>query len=296
MITSPKCVVCDSTTIFEKFKIPFSFKYDGQEVAVMKCKECHTEFCYPRPTSAQINEFYRTNSAENEIRIEYYKKELTLLNFGGFHEAQFMLRKIEQFISPPASLFDVGCGNGWHLATAKALGYQVSGIDASQSAIAVCKSVMGMSEQEAKVNLFENIEVEELGAEQFDVVVVSQTLEHVISPTTWIKKAVAILRKGGLLVIAVPNHASLEAKLLGSNYGLYCLPEHLNYFVPESFQSIDNNFDLSLDFLCTRSHYALNLLGKNSFLRGIRFIFNIGLNALMPGKSGRFIYAFLRKP
>jgi SAM-dependent methyltransferase len=61
----------------------------------------------------------------------------------------------------------------------------------------------------------------------FDVVTLIEVLEHVLSPRSYLRDAVRWLRPGGLLYLTTPNARSLNRRLLGTEWSIFCPPEHL---------------------------------------------------------------------
>jgi SAM-dependent methyltransferase len=125
-------------------------------------------------------------------------------------------------------LLDVGCAGGRDLELLKEMGWNVTGVELSPSAASVARARLGC---EVFVGDFEQVP---LGAESFDVVRFSHTLEHLPSPRRALEKAHRILRPFGLLWIEVPNAASLERRLFGKHWYCWDLPRHLYHFTPKS--------------------------------------------------------------
>jgi SAM-dependent methyltransferase len=64
----------------------------------------------------------------------------------------------------------------------------------------------------------------------FDSVVLWHVLEHVPDPVAAIRRARQVLRPGGLLVIAVPNFESLQARFAGRHWFHLDVPRHYHHF------------------------------------------------------------------
>jgi SAM-dependent methyltransferase len=125
-------------------------------------------------------------------------------------------------------LLDVGCAGGKDLERFQEMGWNVTGVELSPSAASVARARLGC---EVFVGDFEQVA---LGAESYDVVRFSHTLEHLPSPRRALEKAHRVLRPGGLLWIEVPNAASLERRLFGRHWYCWDLPRHLYHFTPKS--------------------------------------------------------------
>jgi ubiquinone biosynthesis O-methyltransferase len=131
------------------------------------------------------------------------------------------LRFVEQTIAEvfperaPSSLraLDVGCGNGSELALPLArLGFQVTGIDIDAASIEHARALA----IDLKNAEFICLDVAELKAEAFDVVILSEVLEHLTEPRTLLANSVRHLAEGGVVIVTVPNgygEFELDSKL-----------------------------------------------------------------------------------
>jgi 2-polyprenyl-3-methyl-5-hydroxy-6-metoxy-1,4-benzoquinol methylase len=99
---------------------------------------------------------------------------------------------------------DLGCGNGYLAGHLSELGYQVTGIDASQSGIEVA------SRQWPKVKFLRTLVDENLpntiSDADFDLVVSSDVIEHMYTPSDLLETAGALLKPRSHLVIGTPYH------------------------------------------------------------------------------------------
>lgn len=99
-------------------------------------------------------------------------------------------------------VLDVGCGNGSELALPLArLGSQVTGIDIHAPSIEHAKQ-MG-----ADVTNLSYIcgPVEELRTPPYDVVILSEVLEHLREPRLLLSAALEHLKQNGMIIVTVPN-------------------------------------------------------------------------------------------
>src|SRR5206468_1481644 len=66
----------------------------------------------------------------------------------------------------------------------------------------------------------------------FDVVSLVEVLEHVREPGRLLDQACAFLRPGGLLFGTTPNALSLNRRVLGVGWSIFCAPEHVVVWTP----------------------------------------------------------------
>jgi SAM-dependent methyltransferase len=82
------------------------------------------------------------------------------------------------------------------------------------------------------------IETIELAAGSYDVVVLSETVEHVLDPRRAVASCCHALRPGGVLYITTPNVDSLSRHLLGNRWRALCYPDHLYCFNTRSIRAL----------------------------------------------------------
>lgn len=116
-------------------------------------------------------------------------------------------------------LLDVGCGHGFLLTAAKAQGFQVLGVELQNSSAIAGKN--------CGLDIITG-EVTDAGFQTdfFDIVVMSEVLEHMLYPKKCLEETRRILKKDGYLYIVVPNVESYQAK----NNPLWWSEYHLNHF------------------------------------------------------------------
>ena len=119
-----------------------------------------------------------------------------------------------QWIKPrlpgsPASLIDVGCGNGWLAINCSRLGYRVIGLGWDGADLAKAKDRAARLGSDAR---FEVQDVRTLSArhdlkESFDIATCLETIEHILDDADVMVSLANILRPGGRLFLTTPNEA-----------------------------------------------------------------------------------------
>jgi 2-polyprenyl-3-methyl-5-hydroxy-6-metoxy-1,4-benzoquinol methylase len=99
------------------------------------------------------------------------------------------------------SILDVGCGSASHLGLPLArMGYRLTGVDMHEPSINVARAkAHGLDNTNFICGAVEDI------PDEFDVVILSEVLEHVLEPARLLAASMPRLRSDGLLIITVPN-------------------------------------------------------------------------------------------
>ena len=121
-----------------------------------------------------------------------------------------LARRLDR-IAPPGPVLDVGAGTGGLVAALRRRGRDAVGL-----------------EREARGELIRDTPLAELDG-AWAAIVLWHSLEHLPRPGSDLDRAVDLLAPGGVLVVAVPNAASLQARLFGDRWLALDLPRHLTH-------------------------------------------------------------------
>lgn len=135
-------------------------------------------------------------------------------------------------------LLDVGCGAGTFLEAAARGGWEATGVEVSRTA---AEHVTGLG--------FEvfcgELEKADYAEGHFDVVILSEVLEHVPDPRSLLEASARVLRPGGLLWGTTPHGRGISARLLGLGWSTVCPPEHLQLFSVSGIRGLFTGVGLS---------------------------------------------------
>jgi 2-polyprenyl-3-methyl-5-hydroxy-6-metoxy-1,4-benzoquinol methylase len=101
------------------------------------------------------------------------------------------------------TVLDLGCGNGAFTNVLQAGGYDVTGCDLSASGIALAK------EKFTNITFFQQDLTQQLSrnhTEQYDAVVSTEVIEHLLLPRSLVSNAVVAMRPGGVFIVSTPFH------------------------------------------------------------------------------------------
>lgn len=177
--------------------------------------------------------------------------------------------------NPPlreGKLLDVGCGYGTFLNSAKNLGFEVWGIDISESLIRAAKKFYHLE------NIFPltlDKFIVNYKPPLFDVITLFEVFEHLTNPHEIICLIKKILKKNGYLVLTVPN---LER--FGNRKELWDMPPHhffrwryktlKDFLNREGFSIVDFKIQpLPLNFFYLKGYSSFGIVGVLNQKMGI---------------------------
>lgn len=128
---------------------------------------------------------------------------------------------------PRGRLVEVGPSIGAFVARAQDAGYETSAIEMDPECCRFIGDVLGVP----VVNTTDPASALE---GPYDAIVMWHVIEHLADPATFVARAAETLAPGGMLVLATPNPASLQARLLGSRWAHVDAPRHLGLMPREA--------------------------------------------------------------
>lgn len=186
---------------------------------IVQCKQCGLVYTSPRPVLGRFSEasaadpsVWRPPEVLQARQVAYFKNLLTELS----HWRQ------------GGSLLDIGCGHGFFLDLARQMGFNVSGVELQDSIARYARETLRLD-----VTAGDLFDANYPGG-SFEVVTAIALLEHVPSPRKLLLETHRILKRGGMLLLVVPNIESWKAK----HWASWWQPWHFFHFSPESIRSL----------------------------------------------------------
>ncbi len=130
-------------------------------------------------------------------------------------------------------LLDVGCGTGDYLSSMAALGWNCYGCDISEPALTIARRKVPRAE--IHCGTLEKLPFERLS---FEAITLWHSLEHLHDPLGALKHIHGLLAPNGILVVAVPNIDSIEARVLGIRWVEIDIPAHLFFFSVKTLRGL----------------------------------------------------------
>lgn len=199
------------------------------------------------------DEYFRGGAEASGGYVSYEGQELALrLTF------RRMVKVLEKRKALGGRLLEIGCGYGYFLREARDKFDYVAGTEfsaeAARKAAAHADAIYHGGLKEAAEKCEKNF---------FDMVVAIEVLEHVYDPLDFLCSARELLRRGGFIVISVPNAGSLYRTVMGKRWPSWKLPEHVSHFTKKSlFKLLRRAGYIYLHTLPTPHAYPLGLVAS----------------------------------
>jgi SAM-dependent methyltransferase len=220
----PACGSCGKKTFSVVWDNITSWEHEGS-FRLVKCSNCGLSYYHPRPTRSKIGQYYPKSSywgcdvGKAVLNSEWREKRDKL--FAPLY--QLILKRKNK-----GTILDIGAGTGVFLSKFQELGWKVDGVELSKEAVNFSKKVHRVS---LKAGDFLDYHFPK---ESFDVVTLNNSLEHLFSPLKTLKVISKVIKKGGIVVITVPNVNSLGLRIFGKKWYALQPPRHLYHFSPET--------------------------------------------------------------
>lgn len=271
----PGCRLCGAG-------LPEPFLEVTEDFSLIRCESCGLVATSPPVPASEIGRWYppsyygegnRRFNSILEAMIPYFRDR--------------RCKAIERFVAK-GRILDVGCGRGILPALMRDRGWEAHGLEFSETAARHAR-------EELRIPVFVGNFLEspyEPGS--FDAIVLWHVLEHVPDPVEALEKARQLLRPDGLLVIAVPNFESLQARFSGRHWFHLDVPRHYHHFGVSVLNRMLESAGFSVADI---SHLSLeyNPYGWiQSILNRMGFRFNL-LYDLLKNQSARSLRSPLRE-
>ena len=252
---------------------------------VINCKNCKFIHINPIPTNEELQNFYE-NDYYQKTKPNYIignEKDIEYQNYTFDEKLDFLEKK---FTSKTRRILDIGSGPGFFLRRAKKRGWDVLGIEPSPIACKYSKKEKIPTIQK----FFDEVNLKEIG--KFDAIHTFDVLEHVNDPINVLKRSYSLLKKGGIIVIEVPNDFNPLQKIVQKSFKKkeYWVTlssklkkfDHINYFDFSSISKVvkktgfniilkESTFPLEFFILMGQDYIKNPKLGKKIHSERVKF-------------------------
>ncbi|MDP9331625.1 MAG: bifunctional glycosyltransferase/class I SAM-dependent methyltransferase, partial [Actinomycetota bacterium] len=266
--TEGRCVLCGSEDLYLLYPANFQGEPTAAEFActseavslhddILQCRSCGMVSARPTLSGAEILDCYaRTEDTayldEGTARRELFDRVLDTTE--GYHIGG-------------KKLVEIGSHIGLFLDGATRRGWEASGVEPSEWAVAEGRRRFGVDLSEGSIETFQ------AEPKSIDVFVMLDVLEHLVDPVRALARLRTALSDDGLLVLSTIDLGSLHSRVRREKWPWFILP-HLHYFraetlnrslrtagfVPTSWDLVPRRFHLS--YLAHRAENSLGAPGR----------------------------------
>lgn len=217
----------------EPFLVTRDFMVTGEEFALFRAGDTGLLRTVPVPANPSAyyqSDAYISHTDHRKTLFEKLYQGFKVLNLTG------KIKLLSRLQDKKGSLLDFGSGTGDFLLAAHRAGWKTFGVEPDEGARsrALQKDVHAVADLEA------------LPGGVFDVITLWHVLEHLPEPGTMVRRLGSRLSGQGLMIVAVPNYRSFDAKYYGGFWAAYDTPRHLWHFTKPSLEALfrEQGFDL----------------------------------------------------
>ena len=234
-----KCKICNTKTRV-KYRGLFDTRYGYPgRFSVEECPSCGFMQSSPQLNNKEILKIYSKYYPRKEISqddlIQQKKEFLENIDLKLKNKTSCHLKT-----QSGNKVLDIGSGTGISLMEIEALGGEAWGIDPDINAERLAKKCNFKFHRGFLYNC-------PFPKKYFDLITLSQVLEHEPNPLKLIKQCKKYLKPGGRIIASVPNTGSWDRKLLGKKWIHWHIPYHLNHFNKNSFEILMSRCGLKIN-------------------------------------------------
>jgi SAM-dependent methyltransferase len=252
------CLICGSAADL-KFKGYPGYKQPAK-FDIYNCYGCNTSFSFPTIDAADIYEdIYRNGKFVPGYKRYWRYMELVKdlkdpLEFLAHSEDMYWSVKEALSYYPKEKssihILEIGSGLGYLTYSLLKSGYNVKGLDISETAVK--QAVKNFGDHFICADLFDYASN---NAGKYDMVILTEVIEHIVNPLAFIDAIKRILKTGGISIITTPNKSFFPSDII---WGTENPPVHVWWFSEDSIRYMANRNDLRIDFIDFSNFYKKN--------------------------------------
>lgn len=199
----------------------------GEEFELLLDEKLQLLKTHPQPAADVLGKYYESDDyiSHTDSKRSLFEKLYHAVKQKALRDK---VKLIEKFHHEKGTLLDIGAGTGDFLVSAKNSGWNITGIEPSEKAKGIALS-KGVDFKDTMADIAD---------QSIDVVTMWHVLEHVPDVESQIRELKRIIKPTGVIVIAVPNYKSYDAKKYGAYWAAYDVPRHLWHFSKTAIEKL----------------------------------------------------------
>jgi SAM-dependent methyltransferase len=269
---------------------------EGTRFTIFECAECETSVVDPRRTDNKLYNAIYGNVARTPGYSRYHSLADELLQardplkyIADTEECYYAIVKTlnERVLDKSRTkICEVGCGQGYLTYSLLKSGFDCTGVDISENAVALARQRYGDHYFCGNVNDFCNLNG------KLDIVVATELIEHLENPVQFIRALFSALGEHGIIVLTTPNKPPRSRQIWDTELP----PVHLWWFTRTGLAAMAKQLHCDIDYVDFTDFYKANphyrLLDAN---RDRMPIFNQGYELIRPNPVERRFGAAKRR-
>ena len=259
LVTVP-CPKCRSTRSRVVITGHDRLHHNPGDFSASECSDCGLWFQNPRPEPEALYEYYpddyrpfsRPANADEPLSLSPARRRYLANHLGykhldvaeghnwtssplldGWRKWNAGVALTPQWV-PGGSVLEVGCASGRRLVELRKLGWtDLHGVEMMPAAAETARS-MGLA---VEVGPVEHA-IEHYADAQFDVLIASMVIEHLVEPFETVKQLAAKVKPGGQFLFSTVCRDSLDAREYGTYWRNLDLPRHMVFFRKEDIHDL----------------------------------------------------------
>jgi 2-polyprenyl-3-methyl-5-hydroxy-6-metoxy-1,4-benzoquinol methylase len=238
------CDICGSSVARELYRAKDRLGNLSESFAIAECAGCGVLRTLPVMGERELSHYYPG---------DYWGKDLEPRERWIRASQSEKTRFLKQCGLTGGRILDVGCGSGFFLRALDSGLWDRFGVEIGEPAATASNRALGQG------RVFQGTLIESACEDSyFDVVTFWSSLEHTNQPGANLKEARRIIKKGGALIVQVPNAASYQARVFGGDWFALDAPRHRYHFTPQvlSRALLEAGFEIYRTTFFSRMHNA----------------------------------------
>jgi len=231
------CPVCGSVRFTEVLKCTDQL-ISKSDFGIRECVNCRVRMTNPRPDETKISFFYDSPEyiSHDSEKHDIFSRIYTIARGINIRKKY----RIVQRFTKGNELLDVGCGTGEFLHYCQQNKMNCQGVEPNVKARSFGLKHYFLNIEESLDNIH--------GEKKFDTITLWHVLEHFHDPFKTLNQIGDILKDSGVIIIALPNYCSFDARYYKEFWAAYDVPRHLFHFNSGAFLKLA----AKTGFICTK--------------------------------------------
>jgi 2-polyprenyl-3-methyl-5-hydroxy-6-metoxy-1,4-benzoquinol methylase len=274
------CPVCNAQE-FKKFINCIDYTVSQDTFTIVECVKCKFHFTNPIPVVEEIGNYYKSESY-----VSHSSTNKGLINKIYQRVRTYTLKQKVKLISKHSSgknHLDIGAGTGHFINATTLSGFNSIGLEPDEDA-------RKLATDTHKVNIQPLENLYKLDDNSIDVITMWHVLEHVYDLQKDLKQIQKVLKEDGVMVVAVPNMNSYDAKHYKEYWAAYDLPIHLYHFTPNDINRLFENVNMEVVEILPMKFdsYYVSMLSEKYKGGNIFSAFMTGLKSNMKANASEY--------